>query len=72
MTHEVARMSFSPYKYEPDSGLPNCTWLCGIRPPQTRRWSESSWDGLDVETEGHRMRELVRLRDIFAEHAQPN
>ena len=33
MTHEVARMSFSPYKYEPDSGLPNCTWPCG--PPHT-------------------------------------
>ena len=30
----------------------------------------SSWDGLGVETEGHRMSALARVCDTFAEHVQ--
>ena len=72
MTHEVPRMGVTSYKDEPDKGVTKVHMAVRDPPPQTRRWSESSWDGLGVETEGRRMSALARLRDMFTEHVQPN
>ena len=65
MTHEVPRMSLTSYKDEPDKGVTKVHMAVRDPPPQTRRWSESSWDGLGVQTDGHRTSALVRLHDIF-------